>query len=125
MKNKLFRHLMICLLFGGFSSATIHAEVSGQDLASEDAAQIPGLSLGSDAVAGEQLDGLRGGTETVINQQMLDGSVRDNQAYNLNTGSNLIGESSFAGSNGFSTVIQNSGNNVLIQNSTILNIQIK
>lgn len=51
--------------------------------------------------------------------------MRDNQAYNLTTGGNLISEGAFAGSSGFATVIQNSGNNVLIQNSTIVNVQFK
>ncbi|MBS1132429.1 MAG: hypothetical protein H6R16_3431, partial [Proteobacteria bacterium] len=32
---------------------------------------------------------------------------------------------SFAGAAGFSTVVQNSGNNVLIQNATIINLRVQ
>ena len=70
------------------------------------------------------LDARRGGTE-VVNDMKLNGVVSDNQAYNLITGGNSISEGSFAGSSGMPTVIQNSGNNVLIQNATIVNVQVQ
>ncbi|MEJ2033716.1 MAG: hypothetical protein P8Y63_11910, partial [Deltaproteobacteria bacterium] len=38
------------------------------------------------------------------------------------SGSNTIDGGSFAGSVGFTTSIQNSGNNVIIQDSTLVNI---
>ncbi|MEO8409263.1 MAG: hypothetical protein ABI478_01730 [Propionivibrio sp.] len=76
-------------------------------------------------ITGDALDEFRGGTEIVTNENFLDGVVGDNHASNLVTGSNLITEGSFAGANGLSSVIQNSGNNVLIQNSTIVNLQVK
>jgi parallel beta-helix repeat protein len=50
--------------------------------------------------------------------------VTDNVASQLTTGSNSISENSFSNSSGIPIVIQNSGNNVLIQNSTILNLQL-
>ena len=37
------------------------------------------------------------------------------------TGSNIVSNDAFAGASGFATVIQNSGNNVIIQNATIVN----
>jgi len=40
----------------------------------------------------------------------------------VNTGSNLIGSGAFNGMAGIGTVIQNTGNNVLIQDSTIMNV---
>jgi hypothetical protein len=46
-------------------------------------------------------------------------------AYNVSTGSNWIGEGSLAGAAGIPLVVQNSGNNVLIQNSTIVNMQVQ
>ena len=66
----------------------------------------------------------RGG-EGVFNENKLKGVVADNKASNLTTGMNVISEGAFAGSSGLPTVIQNSGNNVLIQNSTIVNVQVK
>lgn len=84
------------------------------------------LVLGSGVLGADALDGNRGGTEIhIANDNNVDGNVYGNQASNLTTGTNLINEGSFAGASGVSTVIQNSGNNVLIQNSTIVNLQVQ
>ncbi|HEY5801658.1 MAG TPA: hypothetical protein VIT92_15660 [Burkholderiaceae bacterium] len=71
------------------------------------------------------LEGLRGGTEVVVNENKLSGAVTGNSAVNVNTGSNFITNGSFANSAGVPIVIQNSGANVLIQNATIINLQMK
>ena len=81
--------------------------------------------FGNAALGNDMLETSRGGTDIELNKITSDGVVRDNQAYNLTTGSNLITEGAFSAANGFSTVIQNSGNNVLIQNSTIINLQMQ
>jgi len=44
---------------------------------------------------------------------------------NVTTGANRISGGSFAGSSGISSVIQNTGNNVIIQDSTQVNITMK
>ena len=64
----------------------------------------------------------RGGTETNTNNAT--GTVSGNVASQLTTGSNMISQGSFSNSSGIPIVIQNTGNNVLIQNSTILNLQL-
>ena len=51
--------------------------------------------------------------------------VAENEAHHLTTGSNAISDGAFAGASGLPIVVQNSGNNVLIQNSTILNLNVK
>jgi hypothetical protein len=66
----------------------------------------------------------RGGSQ-VLNDMKLNGVVADNQASQLTTGANFISEGAFNGSSGLLAVIQNSGSNVLIQNATIVNVQIK
>ncbi len=76
-------------------------------------------------VAPALLEEQRGGADTVYNDIQTSGVVGNNQAWNLNTGANTITDGAFVGANGLSTVVQNSGNNVLIQNSTIINIQLK
>lgn len=83
------------------------------------------MFVGSTAVIPESLDDLRGGADLVLNDIKSDGMVRDNQASNLTTGNNWITEGSFTGAAGFPTVVQNSGNNVLIQNATIINLQVQ
>ena len=69
---------------------------------------------------------MRGGAEVVVvNQQDLSARMSNTSASNLTTGSNVITDGSFANSNGLPIVIQNSGNGVIIQNSTILNLNLR
>jgi hypothetical protein len=77
---------------------------------------------GSTVMTDEQLDQQRG-RQTVFNTNDVDGQLYNNEAVSNVTGSNFVTDGSFAGMSGFSTVIQNSGNNVLIQNATVLNLQ--
>ena len=78
-----------------------------------------GKPMAPDALAAK-----RGG-DGVFNDQQLKGMVANNSASNTATGTNVISEGAFSNSVGLPTVIQNSGNNVLIQNATIVNVQIK
>ncbi|MGB0128667.1 MAG: hypothetical protein WBP72_13600 [Rhodocyclaceae bacterium] len=92
----------------------------------QDGDSRPAEFLGAPAVDAASLDTSRGGAETVIlNDINSTGTVHGNQASNLTTGSNYLADGAFAGASGFSTVLQNTGNNVLIQNSTIINMQLK
>jgi hypothetical protein len=67
---------------------------------------------------------LTGGTD-VSEKMTLTGTVSNNQDDHVVTGLNDLSGNSFAGAAGLSTVIQNTGNNVLIQNATIVNVQFK
>ena len=91
-------------------------------------AQLPEIArskpFAGTPIESRALAGRRGG-DGVLNQNRLKGVVADNSASNLTTGSNVISEGAFAGASGLPMVIQNSGNNVLIQNSTIVNVQVK
>ncbi|MFZ5655597.1 MAG: hypothetical protein ACOY37_00800 [Pseudomonadota bacterium] len=78
------------------------------------------------AVAEGRLAAMRGGdgnVNNVSNRANLRGNVNGNSATNVISGGNLVSDSSFGNAAGISTVIQNSGSNVLIQNSTIVNVQ--
>ncbi|WP_324780101.1 hypothetical protein [Thiobacillus sedimenti] len=79
----------------------------------------------SAAVPDSELAGNRGGTTTISNLNDLNASVYNNTALDSVTGSNYVTDGALTGNSGFSTVIQNSGNNVLIQNATILNLQVQ
>ena len=70
------------------------------------------------------LAGLSGGTD-VGNKMTLNGTVSNNQADDVVTGYNSISAGSFQGASGVPMVIQNTGNNVLIQNATIINVQFR
>lgn len=61
----------------------------------------------------------------VLNAMQLSGSVENNQAVNVTSGNNTITDGALSGANGLPMVIQNSGSNVLIQNATIVNVQLK
>jgi hypothetical protein len=53
------------------------------------------------------------------------GVVAGNSAVNTTTGANAISDSAFAGASGIVNTIQNTGNNVLIQSSTIVNVALQ
>lgn len=124
------RMLILSALVSGMLHGLAFADTGAADQATllpeASAATMPSSLFGSAAVNSDALEASRGGAEVqVLNKNALDGVVSDNQAHHLTTGSNLVTDGSFVGASGFSTVIQNSGNNVLIQNSTILNLQVK
>jgi hypothetical protein len=80
------------------------------------------------AVDTSKLDSYRGGSDSfteVLNKAQLSGTVGSNVAAYVATGSNAITDGAFSNASGIPTVIQNSGANVLIQNSLIVNLQLK
>lgn len=85
----------------------------------------PAALFGAPAIGSERLDGLRGGSEAVSNNIQLNGVVGANSAVNVTTGANTIADGAFANAAGLPMVIQNSGANVLIQNATVINLQLK
>lgn len=76
----------------------------------------------SNPVALEALDGLRGG-DSVENRNRVTGEVGGNTAERVTTGATMLGGGAFAGASGITTVIQNTGANVLIQNGMVVNVQ--
>ena len=90
------------------------------------AAAVPPLAnpLGGVALDGAALADERGGAD-VASVVKLNGVVTDNKVADVTTGGNFITDGAFSGAAGMPMVIQNSGNNVLIQNATIVNVQLK
>jgi hypothetical protein len=124
--------LVLGALIGGMLHGLAFADTGAADqalLLPEVRATGSASPFGSAAINSDALEASRGGAELVFNKVLntnsLDGMVGDNSAHHLTTGSNLVTAGSFEGASGFSTVVQNSGNNVLIQNSTIVNVQLK
>lgn len=135
MATHLSRSVLLATLLGALQwPVHVFADENGS-LPGASASALPETAVraeasvfGSGAIELGALDVYRGGAENLtleLNKNQSTGTVTDNQAYNLTTGNNLITDGSLAGASGFSTVIQNSGNNVLIQNSTIINLQVK
>ena len=77
------------------------------------------------AVSDKDLGTLRGGQDQFLNDMKLYAQLNDNKALSNVTGGNFVTQDAFAGTKGFATVIQNSGNNVIIQNATILNLRMQ
>ncbi|WP_254058567.1 hypothetical protein [Dyella sp. S184] len=108
----------------GSASATQHVVGQQQQVAVTAPAHpmyVDGLGL---AVSADTLGQYSGGTN-IHNNQNITGAVTGNSATQVVTGANAISADSFSGAAGLSTVIQNTGNNVLIQNGVIVNVQFK
>ena len=73
----------------------------------------------------EDQSGMAGLAEEPASSADLNARLNDNIVYSSVNGSNNIGKGAFADAIGFPTVIQNSGNNVIIQNNTILNVTLQ
>lgn len=65
------------------------------------------------------------GSGLVQNNQTITGTVTGDTASQVTTGSNSLNGNSFSGASGLPSVIQNTGNNVLIQSGVIINVSLK
>lgn len=127
--------LMLCFLLPGSALAETPspgATASSPDLAAPTLA-APMLKAGPEddmlsglsAIAEAELSDIRGGEGTAINLQDMSATVDGNSiSGNVTTGSVNIGANAFNNLDGVSSVVVNSGNNVLIQSSTVINIVI-
>jgi len=113
-----------CLLPGSAFSETPSPEAV-------DSAPIVEVELGDDPLEGfaaiqeEELSKIRGGEGTAISIQDMSATVDGNSiSGNVTTGSVRIGANAFNDIDGVSSVVVNSGNNVSIQSSTVINVVI-
>lgn len=88
-------------------------------------AEAPQVSFPGAPVSESALSQYRGARDITFNLQDTKGQLYNNDATNTISGGNQVSDQAFSGLNGFSTVIQNSGNNVLIQNATIVNVKMQ
>lgn len=77
------------------------------------------------AVSAGALGHYSGGYSVQAGVQTMIGTVSNDTAVNVTTGTNTISGDSFSNASGLPSVIQNTGNNVLIQNGVIVNVQLK
>lgn len=91
-------------------------------------AETADLDFSSDTITEEMLSGQRGRADYEMTYQVNDSDqdaiLRDNSIVDSITGDNSISGNAFSGMSGISTVIQNSGNQVIIQGSTMVNVLI-
>lgn len=91
------------------------------------------LSAVGDPVASDVLETLSGGqsmttidTIDILAANMkLNADMKENLLYSASTGINRVSGEAFSNASGISTVVQNSGNQVIINNAFILNLQVQ
>ena len=79
---------------------------------------ILGSQSGGQGVTIERIDML-------ANSMNLNAEMNENLLFSSSTGANQVSDSAFSDASGISTVIQNSGNQVIINNAFILNLQMQ
>jgi hypothetical protein len=110
--------LMVLLIMAGSASVSADSLQTSEELT---------LFSSAEKALPEELDNARGreGVDvTTLNLQNVRATLNNNQAYNNVSGYNIIADGSFAGASGITSVIQNSGNNVIIQDTTIVNVTV-
>jgi hypothetical protein len=116
--------VLVCVM--GASGAALAADPpsssSDAQHGSTSSANVDGFGQ---AVSIGTLEHYSGGSSLVQSTNNLTGTVVGDSATNVTTGTNSIGGDSFAGASGLPSVVQNTGNNVLIQNAVIVNVQMK
>lgn len=108
MTLRISRLLVGCALFTGAVPAA-------------QADDVFGAAIGVQALAAH-----RGGQQDqYVNDMRSRASITQTSTTQVTTGNNAVSDGAFTNATGFPMVIQNTGNNVIIQNSTILNLQLK
>ncbi|MGZ8290001.1 MAG: hypothetical protein ACXW2U_11185 [Telluria sp.] len=114
--------------FAGPPLGPMQGEAAAVAPALSPAPAIDAVAQAASAEPEIRLDEERGGDSNVTNinnKADLSGIVTNNTAINVVTGNNTIDTGSFANMSGIPMVIQNSGANVLIQNATVVNLQLR
>lgn len=115
---------LLALPFGARAAAP-PATAAAPPAQRPDAPAPAATSLFGAAAADDELERTRGGSDVTTIDTTLNGAVSGNAASNVTTGWNVIQGGSFANMSGIPIVVQNTGANVLIQNATIINLQLK
>lgn len=100
------------------------AAASANEAANVAANVAPNVTT-NDAAGDAELEGTRGGAGVTTVDTRIAGQVSGNSANNVQSGWNIIDGGAFANITGIPIVIQNSGANVLIQNATVIQLQLQ
>lgn len=112
--NKLYQNIRLLILLTLL--IMISNKISAEDIAIIDVSPVILEDL-------DQIRGL-GGIVDVTNNANLGAVLTNNDASDSVTGYNIIDQGSFNDASGVFSIIQNTGNNVIIQDSTIITITI-
>lgn len=115
---------LLCMTGGALAAdPPTHAAGAGQVTAQPVASPATVDGFGQ-ALSASALQHYSGGA-LVQNNQNITGTVSGNTASQITTGDNAISGNSLQGASGLPSVVQNTGNNVLIQTGVIVNVQLK
>jgi hypothetical protein len=122
--KKLFRYMYLLSLIAFLIGMS--REVNSEDTLVEDSLVEDSLIENMEPVLLSELEEIRGlgGVVDIINNTDLGATLTDNDASNSVTGFNVIDQGSFNDARGVFSIIQNTGNNVIIQDSTIITVTI-
>jgi hypothetical protein len=112
--------VLLCVMNGALAADPPHS-AAGASNGSGQAAMVDGFGQPVSAGALQHYSG----SGLVQNNQTITGTVTGNTASNVSTGANSITGNAFQGASGLPSVVQNTGNNVLIQTGVIVNVQLK
>ena len=118
-KGGLLRFCLTLLLFLLFlaMSETVAAEGQYKGLSKNEVMLNPLSEDELEARSGGQAIGFQ-----VINDSVFNADISNNALNSGSTGDNAVNDSAFTDLSGFALIIQNSGNNVIIQNTTVIAI---
>ncbi len=125
MYDIMYQLIVAIALAAPWTAPSTDNATAGQPAAAPAPERPSGEAELGDSVPASLLDEARGGTDTVLSDAHLAGEASGNNASQVITGANSIATGSLAGAVGLPVVIQNTGANVLIQQSTIVNVQFK
>ena len=111
---------LLCVLEGALAADPPH-NAAGAPNGSTQAMMVDGFGEPVSAGALQHYSG----SGLVQSNQTITGTVSGNSASNVSTGANSISGNAFEGATGLPSVVQNTGNNVLIQTGVIVNVQLK
>jgi len=112
--------VLLCVMNGALAEDPPHS-AAGASNGSGQVAMVDGFGQPVSAGALQHYSG----SGLVQNNQTITGTVTGNTASNVSTGANSITGNAFQGASGLPSVVQNTGNNVLIQTGVIVNVQLK
>jgi hypothetical protein len=90
------------------------------------------VDVAENVISAEELDSVSGrqivaidDIDIQLNNMQLNAEMGENVLYSNRTGLNVVTNDAFTGASGIATVIQNSGNQVIINNALILNMTVE
>lgn len=114
-QHEMRRLLCVAALAGGIPLA---AQATGS------VEPVP-AAMGSVVLTDAELEDHRGGQQITLSDADLSAEMSGNTLIAGTNGANSIGAGALSGVSGIATVVQNTGNQVIIQSSTILNVTLE